>query len=101
MALVLSNRYTKYVIEDHLSKNAIQKLSSKLVDILVHNAAYTFMDKQTMISTITYKNKDYAVLKVFHLKSASFDVNTLMRAKIAFFNYKNSNEEIAIHFLSR
>ena len=96
-----SNKYTRDILENYSTKNKINKTSSKLVDILIYTVAYAFLDKPTRLSTIKYKNKGCNLLKVLHLKCASFDENTKLRAKMAFFNCKITSEETAINFLTR
>ena len=96
-----SNKYTRNILQNYSTKNKINIISSKLVDILVYTVAYAFLDNPTRISTIKYKNKGYNLLKVLDLKCASFDENTKLRAKMAFFNCNITPEETAINFLTR
>ena len=68
---------------------------------MVYTVAYAFLDKPTRISTIAYKNKGSELPKILHLKCASVDENTKIRARMAFMNCKISYEETAINFLTR
>ena len=51
-------------------------------DLLIYTVAYAFMDKTTRMSTINYKNQGLKLLKVLHMKCASVDENTKLRAKM-------------------
>ena len=59
------------------------------------------MDKATRTSTIAYKNQGSKLLKVLHIKCASVDENTKLRARIQFLSCKMTFEETAINFLTR
>ena len=59
------------------------------------------MDKSTRISTMMYKNQGSKLLKILHIKCASVDSNTRLRAKLAFVNCRISREETDINFLTR
>ena len=59
------------------------------------------MNKATRTSTITYKNRGSELLKVLHMKCASVDHNTKLRAKMAFINCRIQHDETAINFLTR
>ena len=95
-----SNKYTRKVLKDYTTKSKIHKSKSPLVEILIYTVAYAFLDKPTRISTIAYKNKGSELLKILHLKCASVDENTKIRARMAFMNCKISYEETAINFLT-
>ena len=96
-----SNKYTKNVLKDYSTKNKIHKSESELVDILINTMAYAFMDKSTRISTMMYKNQGSKLLKILHIKCASVDSNTRLRAKLAFVNCRISHEENAVNFSTR
>ena len=96
-----SNKYTIKVLKDYSTKNKIHKVKSKLVDSLVYTVAYAFMDKATRTSTIAYKNQGSQLLKVLHMKCASVDENTKLRARMQFLSCKMTFEETAINFLTR
>ena len=70
-------------------------------DLLIYTVAYAFMDKATRMSTINYKGQGSKLLKVLHMKCASVDENTKLRAKMQFLLCKIGNEETAINFLTR
>ena len=59
------------------------------------------MDKTTRTSTIAYKNQGSQLLKVLHMKCASVDENTKLRARMQFLSCKMTFEETAINFLTR
>ena len=96
-----SNKYTRKVLKDYSTKNKINRSDSKMTDLLIYTVAYAFMDKATRMSTINYKNKGSKLLKVLHMKCASVDENTKLRAKMQFLPCKIGNEETAINFLAR
>ena len=96
-----SNKYTTKVLQDYSTKNKIHQTKSKLVDSLVYTVAYAFMDKATRTSTIAYKNQGSKLLKVLHMKCASVDENTKLRARMQFLSCKMTFEETAINFLTR
>ena len=96
-----SNKYTRKVLKDYTTKSKIHKSKSPLVEILIYTVAYAFLDKPTRVSTIAYKNKGSELLKILHLKCASVDENTKIRARTAFMNCKISYEETVIDFLTR
>ena len=48
-----------------------------------------------------YKNQCSKLLKILHIKCASIDSNTRLRAKLAFVNCRISHEETVINFLTR
>ena len=96
-----SNKYTIKVLKDYSTKNKIHRARSELVDLLVYTVAYAFMDKATRTSTIAYKNKGSKLLQVLHMKCASVDENTKLRARMQFLSCKMTYEETAINFLTR
>ena len=96
-----SNKYTIKVLKDYSTKNKIHRAKSKLIDLLVYTVAYAFMDKATRTSTIAYKNQGSKLLKVLHMKCASVDENTKLRARMQFLSCKMTMEETAINFLTR
>ena len=69
--------------------------------MLVYTVIYAFLDKATRISTSRYKNKGIKLLKILHMKCASIDAQTKLRAKMAFDNCRISNDETIINFLTR
>ena len=87
-----SNKYTKNILKDYSTKNKVHETNDEQIDTLVYIVAYAFMDKSTRVSTMMYKNKGTKLLKVLHIKCASVDSNTKLRAKMAFINCRISNE---------
>ena len=69
--------------------------------ISCNTVVYAFLDKATRISTSGYKNQGTKLLKVLHMKCASIDAQTKLRAKLAFTNCRVSHEETAINYLTR
>ena len=59
------------------------------------------MDRSTRISTSAYKNQESKLLKMLHLKCASIDSHTRIRAKKDFNNCRIRNDETAKNFLTR
>ena len=96
-----SNKYTKNVLKDYSTKNKINKSDTEMTDLLIYTVAYAFMDKATRMSTINYKGQGSKLLKVLHMKCASVDENTKLRAKMQFLSCRIGNEETAINFLTR
>ena len=76
-------------------------VSDEKIDLLVYTAIYAFLDKVTRISTSRYKNIGTKLLEILHMKCASIDEQTRLRAKMAFHNCRISHEETAINFLTR
>jgi len=96
-----SNKYTRTILSNYSINNKINLVHDEKIDLLVYTVIYAFLDKPTRISTLGYKNKGTKLLKVLHLKCASIDAQTKLRAKLAFINCRISNEETAINFLTR
>ena len=96
-----SNKYTRTILSSYSTNNRINPISDKKIDLLVYTVIYAFLDKATRISTSRYKNQGTKLLKVLHLKCASIDTQTKLRAKMAFINCRVSNDETAINFLTR
>ena len=95
-----SNKFTRKVLQDYSTKNKINRSDSKMTDLLIYTVAYAFMDKATRMSTINYKNQGSKLLKVLHMKCASVDENTKLRAKMQFLSCRIGNEETDINFLT-
>ena len=96
-----SNKYTRTILTNYSTSNKINLIADEKIDLLVYTVIYAFLDKATRISTSSYKNKGTKLLKVLHMKCASIDAQTKLRAKMAFNNCRISNEENAINFLTR
>ena len=96
-----SNKYTTKVLQDYSTKNKIHRIRSKLADSFVYTVAYAFMDKATRTIIIAYKNQGYKLLRVLHMKCASVDENTRLRARMQFLSCKLTFEETTINFLTR
>ena len=96
-----SNKYTRNILSNYSTNNKIRLTSNRKVDLLAYTVIYAFLDKATRVSTSGYKNQGTKLLKVLHMKCASIDAQTKLRAKMAFTNCKISNEETAINYLTR
>ena len=96
-----SNEYTREVLKDYSTTTKIRRPTDPLADCLVYTVIYAFIDKNTRTSTATYKNKGTDLLRCLHIKCASYDANSKLRARLAFVNCKISQEETAINFLTR
>ena len=72
-----------------------------MADSLVYIVAYAFTDKATRTSTIAYKNQGSKLIKILHMKCASVDENTKLRARMQFLSFRMTFEETAINFLTR
>ena len=89
-----SNRYTRTILSEYSNSNKINIVSDKKVDLLVKTVIYAFLDKAIRISTSRYKNKGTKLLKILHMKCASIDEQTKLRAN------KNFREEIYLDIIS-
>jgi len=96
-----SNEYTREVLKDYSTTTKIRRPSDPLADCLIYTVIYAFIDKNTRTSTAVYKNKGTDLLRCLHIKCASYDANSKLRARLAFVNCKISQEETAINFLTR
>ena len=72
-----------------------------MISLCKMRQTYAFIDKATKTSTIAYKNQGSQLLKVLHMKCASVDGNTKLRARMQFLSCKMTFEETAINFLTR
>ena len=96
-----TNKCTKNILKDYSTQKKGHRTEDKLNDTLVHTTAYALMDKSTRVNTMMYKYKGTTLLKILHIKCASVDSVTKLRAKMAFINCRICHEETAINFLTR
>ena len=96
-----SNKYPRTILANYSINNKIKSTLDKRVDLLVYTIVYEFLDKDTRISTSGYKSQGTKLLKVLHMKCASIDAQTKLRAKLAFTNRRVSHEESTINYLTR
>ena len=96
-----SNEYTKNILKGYSTKNKVHRVDDELIDICVYTAAYVIMDKSTRVSIMVYKIKGTKLLKTLHIKCASVDFNTELRAKMASIICRISHEETSLNFLTR
>ena len=96
-----SNKYTTKELQDYSTKNKIHSIKSKLADSLVYTVAYAFKDKATRTSTIAYKSQGSKLLKILHMKCASVDESTKLRARMQFLSCQMTFEETAIKLLHK
>ena len=68
---------------------------------MVYSICYASMEKSARMSTIIYKEDGIGLLRALHIKCASVDSQTRLRAKTAFIDCRISQEETAINFLTR
>ena len=76
-------------------------VSDEKVNLLVYTVIYAFLDNATRTSTPRYKNAGTKLLKILHMKCASIDTQTKLRAKMAFHNCRIINDETTTNFLTR
>ena len=96
-----SNKYTRTKLSDYSTSNKIKLVTDKKVDFLIYAVVYALLDEATRNSTSNYRNKGTKLLKMRHMKCASIDAQTNLRAKFAFNNCSISNEETTINFITR
>ena len=96
-----SNKHTRTFLANYSLNSEIKSISDKRFDLLVYIVVYEFLDKATRICTSGYKSQGTKLLKVLHMKCASIDAQTKLRAKLAFTNRRVSHEESTINYLTR
>ena len=94
-------RYTRKILKDYNTQNKIRNVNCQSVNRMVYAVCYALMEKNARISTMAYKDDGIGLLKALHIKCASVDSQTRLRAKTAFLECRISQEETAINFLTR
>ena len=94
-------KYTRKILKDYNTKNKIRSVKSSSINRMVYAICYALMEKNARCSTMAYKDDGIGLLKALHIKCASVDSQTRLRAKPAFIECRISQEETAINFLTR
>ena len=96
-----SCKHTRRILQDYNTSNKIRRVKYNSVNRMVYSICYALMEKSARISTMTYKEDGIGLLRALHIKCASVDSQTRLRAKTAFIDCRISQEETAINFLTR
>ena len=94
-------KYTRKILKDYNTQNKIRSVKSPSINRMVYAICYALMEKNARCSTMAYKDDGIGLLKALHIKCASVDSQTRLRAKTAFIECRISQEETAINFLTR